>query len=829
MLPKDTNSTNPAGPNPILSNIGTNVPGLTQNEVLIRQRKYGLNVIHKRKINALSILVRQIKGDPLILILIICNFASFLMGDRTSSYYIFATIVLSISLGLINEYSAEKTVDALLKHITPNAFVVRDGEKKEIPVHDLTIGDLVILTEGSIVPADLNLLEAKDLEINEAALTGESVSVHKTVTEKKADFAYMGTSVGSGYGKGIVFGIGKNTQYGKIAQVVTYLKPTTDFQKGLEKFGGLIVRVVVILTLVIFFVNSLLGHPILESVLFALAIAVGITPELLPVIVTMSLSHGAGKLAKNHVVAKRLISIENLGNMDVLCCDKTGTLTEGKVSVSDYFNLKGEKSEQVLRDAVVCNTAVQHHKAIGNIIDSALLEFALKNNINTSNYNLLDLEPFEYERRAMFAVVLENGTRRLIAKGAPEAVISFCLSSEDKKFIHDKFASLSSEGFRVVAVAEKKVSEKANYSWEDLKDMEFKGFITFLDVPKKGVKEAILQLKKMNVAIKIITGDNEIVTQHVCREVGMPVEKVVLGNALDSLSVKELREVVTGANVFARINPQQKLKIIQTLRDLGHTVGYLGDGINDVPALHCADVGISVNTASDVAKDTASIVLLRKGLNVIADGIMEGRKIFNNTIKYILMSTSSNFGNMFSAAGASFFLPFLPMTPVQILLTNGLYDISQMSIPSDNVDPESLVKPRHWDIKFIKSYMLFFGPISSLFDFLTFGVMLFIFKANTALFQTGWFIESLATEILVVFVIRTSRTPSFKSRPGKWLVITCLGVAILGAVLPFTPLAGPLGLTVPPPLYFLIMILLVFVYLILVELLKTLFLKRYTL
>lgn len=812
-----------------LTNYATSALGLSQKDVLLRQKKYGLNLIGKRKINAISIFARQITGDPLIFILIICTFVSFFIGDRVSSYYIFATIVLSIILGVVNEFSAEKTVDAMLKHITRNVLVIRDGQKNEIPSFDLVPGDLVILSEGSIVPADLRLLEANDLEIDESVLTGESAPVSKTTSEGEKGMVSMGTNVAAGSGTGVVTGTGKNTQYGKIAQVVTYLKPTTDFQKGLEKFGTLIVRVVVVLTFVIFMVNSALGRPILESVLFALAIAVGITPELLPVLVTVSLSHGAGKLAKKHVVAKRLISIENLGNMDILCSDKTGTLTEGKISVADYFDLNAEKSLSVLNDAIVCNTAIKHHKTIGNVIDSATLEYASKNAIKVPNSKLLRVEPFDYNRRAMYGVVLQNGHSRLIAKGAPESIISFCSSTEDKTAIQDKFISLSKDGLRVVALCEKEVDGKEDTTWNDLKNMKFTGFITFLDVPKKSVKDALVDLQKLNVAIKILTGDSELVTKHICTQVGMVVTKLVLGNSLDQLSNQELKVIVEEANVFARVNPEQKLKIIQTLRELGHTVGYLGDGINDVPSLHCADVGISVNSACDVAKDTASVVLLRKELKVIAEGIMEGRRIFSNTIKYILMSTSSNFGNMFSAAAASFFLPFLPMTPVQILLTNGLYDISQMSIPEDNVDAESLLKPRHWNIDFIKSYMMFFGPISSLFDFLIFGVMLFVFKANAALFQTGWFIESLATEILVVFVIRTSRTPFFKSRPGKWLLITCLGVAILGAILPFTPLAGPLGLVVPPPLYFLIMVLLVFIYLILVETLKSVFLKRYVL
>ncbi len=388
---------------------------------------------------------------------------------------------------------------------------------------------------------------------------------------------------------------------------------------------------------------------------------------------------------------------------------------------------------------------------------------------------------------------------------------------------------LNSQGLRIVAIASKKIAKKKNYFWEDIQDLTFEGYLTFLDIPKKSTIEALTKLHSLNVQTKIITGDNEIITRHICEEIGIPISNILLGNDMDVLSDEALRKKVLSIDVFARINPEQKLRIIQALQKLGHTVGYLGDGINDIPSLHSADVGLSVNTAVDVAKDAAAVVLLRKSLDVIADGITEGRKTFSNTIKYILMSVSSNFGNMFSAAGASFFLPFLPMTPVQILLTNGIYDISQTSIPSDNVDPESLLKPRHWNIKFIKNYMIFFGPLSSIFDFATFGIMLFIFHARDSLFQTGWFIESIATEILIVFVIRTARTPFFLSRPSKWLFFTCISLAILGVMLPFTPLTKPLGFVIPPPGYFIILIILVTAYLTLVEIVKTTFLKRFSL
>jgi Mg2+-importing ATPase len=589
-----------------------------------------------------------------------------------------------------------------------------------------------------------------------------------------------------------------------------------------------LVKTIVTLTIGIFVVNFALGHAMLDALLFALAIAVGLTPELLPVIVTISLSHGAGKLAKKKVIAKQLIAIENLGNMDVLCTDKTGTLTEGSIELVEYANVKGERDPNVLLAALTANTAIVHKKIIGNGIDAALWKHAQHHNINLDPHQVkLCDEPFDYDRKAMFSVIEGADAPTMIVKGAPDYILQHC-RGVDVEALHATFARFNNDGLRVIAIAQKKVAKKVSYVWDDVHDLELMGYATFLDVPKLSAKAALAELHRLNVSVKIITGDNELVTLKICKEVGMDVTGVLLGAEMEKMSDDELKVAVVEKNIFARLTPDKKERIIKMLREAGHTVGFMGDGINDIPALRAGDVGISVNTAVDVAKDAASIVLLDKGLDVIAEGITEGRRTFSNTLKYILMSTSSNFGNMFSAAGASFFLPFLPMTPVQILLTNGLFDLSQLSIPTDNVDPESLIKPRHWNIDFIKHYMLFFGPISSIYDFLTFGVMIFLFHAQGALFQTGWFIESVATEILVVFVIRTSRTPFFSSTPGKWLVASCFTIVGAALILPFTPLAGSMGFVSPPPLYFFVLIILVSTYLLLVEFMKTLFLKRYS-
>lgn len=800
--------------------------GLTEDAAKQRLKQYGPNVISVRQRNPVYILIRQFTGNPLIIILAAATFISYLLGQTTSSYYIFIIIILSVLLGFVNEYAAEKTIDDLLKKISPTAIVERSGEKKEIPVSEITIGDLIFLSPGAIVPADLQLTEPQNLEIDQAALTGEAKAVHKNDKDK----AYMGTTVVSGSSQGIVIAIGRETEFGKIAKAAVFIKPETEFQKGLADFGQLIIKLVIVLTAAIFVINALLGHYWLTSLLFALAIAVGLTPELLPVIVTVSLSRGAGKLAKYGVVVKRLLSLENLGNMDILCTDKTGTLTEGHLDVVDYVDSEGKKNTSVLTYSLLSTSVLLHHKVIGNDIDRALWDFSIKNKIEIDKkFKKIYEVPFDYEKKAMYSVVTNNGETILIVKGSPDMIVSYCGSRVDKKKLLEKFAALNKDGLRAIAVAIKKINKKSEYSWKDIADLDFYGYVSFLDIPKKTAKEALEKLQRLNVEIKIITGDNEIITQKICREVNFPIKKLLLGKDIDKLAENELRNIVLKTNVFAKINPQQKLKIITALRQKEHTVGYMGDGINDVPAIHASDVGISVNSAIDVAKDSASIVLLKKSLDVLAGGILEGRKTFNNTIKYILMAASSNFGNMFSAAGASFFLPFLPATPVQILLTNGLYDISQLPIPSDNVDRESLIRPRHWNINFIRNYMLFFGPLSSIFDFITFAVLIFVFHARESVFQTGWFIESLITQILVVFVIRTTRTPFFFSRPSPWLILTCLLTTATAVLLPFSPLAKTLGLIPPSVTYFLIVIILAATYLLLVEIVKNLFLKRYNL
>lgn len=822
-------------PSEILSILHTSSSlGLSSIESQRRLQIYGLNSIREHGSHPLKLFMRQVTGNPLVIILALATTVSFFLGERISSFYIFGMILLSVGLGYWNEYQAERTVRELLKKITRQTNVIRDGKKITIPASQLTLGDIVILTQGDVVPADLRVLVAQDCTINQSSLTGESMPVQKTseeciekkknITEYK-NLAFMGTSLESGELHGVVLAIGTDTSYGSITEHATFTRPQTSFEKGLSSFGTLLMRVMAILTGSMMIINVMLGRPLIESILFALAIAVGLTPELLPVIVTVSLSHGAGRLAKKHVVVKKLVSLENLGNMDVLCTDKTGTLTEGIIRAHECV-LAHKVDEKKMNICLAAFTLTDEAQRSTNSIDAALRTYVEKKHISHA-FKLKQHEPFHYDKKMSFVVCDHGDARELCVKGSADIVLSHCDGelSELRKQIFEK----ESQGYRCVVVAAKILQKKTKVSWDDVIKLHPLGFILFSDTPRATADDAIRRMNALHVDLKVITGDNEIVAKHVCEKVGMKNISILLGDDLDAKKDGELDAVVNQYNIFARVTPEQKLRIIQALRRTGHTVGYVGDGINDIPSLREADVGICVNTAVDVAKEAASVVLLAPGLQVIADGIMEGRHTFRNTMKYILMGTSSNFGNMVSAACASFFLPFLPMTPVQILLTNGIYDVSQLSIPTDRVDPESLVKPKQWDISFIQKYMMFFGPISSLYDFLTFYVLYTMFNARGSLFQTGWFLESMATQILVVFVIRTAKSPFFRSRPSFWLAFTCLGLVSLAYMIPFSPFAGELGFIAPSANMLMVIVGLVGSYLILVELLKNIFLKKYSL
>jgi Mg2+-importing ATPase len=791
----------------VYKSLASSENGLDAQETERRLKTYGLNTFKKHRAGWLKIFWRQISGNPLSLILAAAALVAFATGDKNTGLYVLVMILVAIVLGFWNEFSAERTINILLKKITLQTVVLRNGQKTEVEVSHIVPGDIVLLAPGNIIPADLRLIQCDNLEINESALTGESKTVHKTPEKLEAvktdslsnldNIGFMGTTVTDGWGTGIVIATGNSAEFGKIAEIAAFDRPRTQFQKGLAGFGGMIVKVILAMTVLIFAGNLLLGHGPLNSVLFALAVAVGLTPELLPVVVTVGLAHGAGKLAKHHVISKQLVAIENLGNMDVLCSDKTGTLTEGVIKVTSYVDGDGKNRPELLQMSILCNSAVVHHKPIGNSIDMALWQHAIDEKIHVdSSYKKIYEEPFDYDHRFMYCVARHGENDILIAKGAPEVVLRACSGNHTEQ--ENTFDKLSRDGYRVIAIASKKIDTKKDYDWKDADNLHFEGFITFMDVPKLSARAARDKLHKLNVHMKVITGDNPVVTQKVCQEVDMKIHRLVLGSEIEKLSDKELEQTVEEANVFARVTPEHKLRIIQALQRNGHTVGFMGDGVNDVPSLHNADVGISVNTAIDVAKEAAQVVLLRQGLDVIVGGITEGRRTFMNTIKYILMGTGSNFGEMASTAGASFLLPFLPMSPAQILVENGLYDTSQLPIASDNVDEENLIKPKHWDIKMIYKFMLIFGSLSAVWMIGTFLFLRFSLHANTALFQTVAFLASITTEMVVVMTVRTTRVPFWRSRPSKWLAIGCLSILALAIWLPYSPLAHSLNFTAPP-------------------------------
>ena len=806
----------------------------------------GRNELPRQAFSVVPILVRQFK-NPIFAILIAAAVVAGFFAQPDQSISIISMIVLSVVLGFYNEYKAEKIVDSLRKSVSYKALVTRDGKSYEINSELVVPGDLVSVSVGDIVPADMRIIKSKDLHCNEATLTGESFPVEKNsdsldiqqpTPQQLTNYTFLGTVVANGTGLGIVVSTGKNTEFGSISRSLARAHPETEFQKGIKQYGNLLLSLTIVLAVSIFSLNAVLGHPLIDSLLFALAIAIGLVPELMPAIVTISLSQGARKMAQSKVIVKRLVSIEDFGNMDVLCTDKTGTVTEGKIGLKDYSSIGQEKDPRVLTYSLLCNSAVVAEKISGNPMDVAIWEYARANGVEGSLklYEKIDEIPFDYQRRMMSIVVRNDGKTIFITKGAPESVLSKCKYAEINgrnepidtvlKSMNEKFVTLSALGYRVLALASRNVEPEAFYSVDDEVDLTFLGFLTFTDPPKKDAHQAIEKMKGMGVEVKILTGDNELVARKICDDIKVSVKKIVSGSELSQMSFDEIKVAVEEATIFARITPDQKLDIIKALKANKHVVGFMGDGVNDAPALYEADVGISVDTAVDVSKDAADIVLLEKDLLVLSDGIGEGRKIFGNTTKYVLMGTSSNFGNMFSAAAASLFLPFLPMLPMQILFMNLLYDTSNMTLPTDNVDEEYTKWPKKWDIGFVRKFTLFFGPFSSLYDFLTFGIMLFIFGASPALFQSGWFIESFWTEVLVIFVIRTRRFPFFKSRPGKWLSVLVIALVAFGTIVPFTPLGAFLGFGAAIPIEFWgLLILMVLTYLLLVDAGKVFFYK----
>jgi P-type Mg2+ transporter len=814
----------------VVARLTSSLTGLSGVEATQRLAFYGPNAIRSHGVRPVAVLLRQLR-NPLLILLGAATLTSLLVGEGTGAVIILAIIGLSVGLGFFNEYRSERVVESLHASIRHRALALRDGHPLAVDVTELVPGDIVLLRTGDLVPADLRLLDSRELELDQAILTGEAMPKSKQAQEEtrpdinEAELncvAFMGTTVTGGSGSGVVVRTGPQTAFGRIAVRLGERQPETAFQRGLRGFSLLLVRVTAVLTGSIFVVNTLLGRPLLESALFSLAIAVGLTPQLLPAIVTVSLASGARRLARRRVVVKRLISIEDLGNIEILFTDKTGTLTEGRITLRQATDPSGVASRDVLNLGLLCSIgdAIDQGSS-GNALDAALLAAG----VPPLDYRILDRLPFDHERRLMSALVQGTDTKRLlITKGAPESLLTRChgVPAVATTTLEREFAS----GARVIAVGTRPWDGGPQCTLSDERDLELQGFITFVDAPKADAAAALEQLQRLGVELKIVTGDNPLVTETVCRALGLDYGAVLTGPQLEAMTDAQLCAQLPTTGIFARISPDQKARIIRVQRSLNKDVGFLGDGVNDAVALRDADVGIAVDSGSQVAKDAADIVLLGKDLGILAGGVLEGRRIFANTMKYVLMGTSSNFGNMFSAAGGSILLNFLPMLPTQILLNNLLYDTGEMTIPTDQVDEELLGRPAQWDIHLIRRFMIFFGPISSIFDFLTFGVMLFIFHARGSLFQTAWFTESLATQSLVIFAIRTRRVPFLRSRPGMALTLGTFGSVAIGLAVPFTPLGSLFGFT-PLPLGFLgLLVVMVVVYLGLVEAGKSFFYAR---
>ena len=817
--------------------------GLSQQEAHARTARFGPNTLRDRGERPLLIQYLSHFKNPLVLVLLAASAVSALTGEITGFVIIWAIVLMSVTLDFVQEYRAGRAADQLKKTVAVRATVLRDGHSQDIPIADLVPGDVVLLAAGDLIPADSRLLEAKDFFINQSLLTGESYPVEKHARELSAPAAdlsqaenavFMGTSVISGMAKAMVCRTGADTAVGNIAESLMVKPPPTAFELGTQSFGMLIMRLTFLLVLFVFLINAFFHRPFLESFLFAIALAVGLTPELLPMVITVTLSRGALRMAKKQVIVKRLAAIHNLGSMDVLCTDKTGTLTEGHIQLERHLDAQGNDSAQVLQLAYLNS---YFETGLKSPLDDAILEHK---EIDASSWRKIDEVPFDFERRRVSVLVDQGEKRLLVVKGSPEDILKLSTQHAvgeaqgaqplDEKALasiqalHD---SLEREGFKVLGIAWRPVAlDHPHAVVNDETELIFAGFAAFLDPPKASAAHALKALAADGVIVKIVTGDSELVTRYVCDQLGMPVAGVLTGSEIQQMDDPTLAVRVREANLLCRVTPAQKNRVILSLKAQGHTVGYLGDGINDAPSLHSADVGISVDSAVDVAKAAADMIMLREDLNVLHAGVLEGRRTFTNIMKYIMMGTSSNFGNMFSMAGATLFLPFLPMLPAQILLNNLLYDVSELPIPMDNVDNIYLTHPRHWDTTFIRNYMWVVGPVSSVFDFLMFFILLKVFSAGEALFHTGWFIESIATQVLVIFIIRTRGNP-FKSRPSVALTATSLVVVLIAVALPFTPLATHLGFVAPPPLFFLILLAIVFCYLVAVEFVKRLFYRHF--
>ena len=836
----------------VLKELGSQLSGLSETEADSRLKQVGTNEIAREKRQSgLMRLLSNIK-NPLVLLLLALGVLSFLTGDLRAMVVIFVMVVLGVVLRFFQEMRADNAAEKLKAMVSNTATLVRDGKEKEVSLKMLVPGDIIRLAAGDMVPADVRVLSAKDLFLNQAALTGEALPVEKKAALAPADvqnpldlpnICFLGSNVESGSATAVVLHTGNQTYFGSLAVSIVSERQLTSFDKGINKFTWMMICFIAVMVPAVFLINGLSKHNWLEAFLFAMAVAVGLTPEMLPMIVTVNLAKGALAMSRKKVIVKRLNAIQNFGAMDVLCTDKTGTLTQGKIVLEKHLDAHGDPSQKVL-DYGYLNS--YHHTGLKNLLDEAILDHEeLEERLKANKkYRKIDEIPFDFVRRRMSVVVEdETGLNTLICKGAVDEVMTLCTRVElQGKVIavqaeHDAkrrqmVDALNGQGFRVIALAYKEMPNAPDepvYAIKDESDLILLGFLAFLDPPKGTATEALKQLRTLNVNVKVLTGDNEIITAYICKEVGISVEHLLLGSQIETMSVAELAEAVGATSVFARLAPAHKEHIIRALQSRGHVVGFMGDGINDAPALKAADVGISVDSAVDIAKESSDIILLENSLLVLEQGVLEGRRVFGNIVKYIKMAASSNFGNMFSVVGASAFLPFLPMRPIQVLTNNLLYDFSQTTIPTDQVDAEWLTKPRQWTIGKILRFILFIGPISSIFDYVTFFMMLYIFNCwhNPALFQTGWFVESLFTQTLIIHVIRTNKIPFIQSRASWPLTFTSVIIVAVGAWLTMSPLANTLGFVQLPPRYWLFLALMLLGYAILTQVVKTWFIRKF--
>lgn len=828
----------------MMKSLGSSSQGLDPAIAAERLTQTGANRLKTNHFigSTLQLFLNQFRS-PLVLILIFAAIVALLVKDWLDALIVLAIVGMTAVLSFIQEHRATRAVEKLRQKIATQSTVLRGGQTFVVPSDTIVPGDIVVLSAGNLIPADGMLLEAKDFHVAQALLTGETFPVEKKPGISVPDASlvdrnnciFMGTSVRSGYAKALIIQTGLTTAYGKIAETLSLRPPETEFERGLRHFGQLLVRIMVIMVIAILAINIVLQHPTIETVLFALALAVGLSPELLPAILTITLARGAKAMAAQGVIVKRLNAIENLGSMDVLCTDKTGTLTKGVVQLDQALDSLGQTSKLVLQLAYV-NSKLQ--TGITNLLDEAIIVAGEQSNITLTGYQKLDEIPYDFVRKRLTTVAKHetDATATMICKGAFQSILEICdqiqlashiepLTSEHQQQLLQHYTQWSMQGYRVLAVAQKSVAINTNYTRDDEHSFVWVGFLLFFDPPEAGITDTLNALTQLGVQLKIITGDNRYVASHVAEAVGIDTQTIVTGQALADMKDEALWHLAPQVGVFAEVDPNQKERIITALQKTGHVVGYLGDGINDAPALHAADVGISVENAADVAREAADFVLLKHDLKVLCQGIDEGRHTFANTLKYIFITTSANFGNMISMALASLFLPFLPLLAKQILLNNFLSDIPAMGIASDRVDRNWERTPHRWDVTLIRNFMITFGLVSVVFDLLTFGVLLYLAGEVEAIFRTGWFVESLLTELLIIFVIRTYK-PFYRGQPGRFLIGSVIGIALIALLLPYVPI-GSLFSFVPLPLPVMIAIIIITIlYVIASEIVKQLFFKR---